>query len=295
MKPPTADFGVTIDFSRGEADPVRVFQSLARILDGFRRLDALMIGALDPDLKTALVLEDVEAGSITAWARNVLRRVDDEALRDIDWRKQVGTYLVKAKHCALEYLDQREQENEKARLVQLRADLQKLASEPDFRFLPRPTQIELPKLAVALDPIQEAKGLLGGADRLVVRSDERSQELDLSALKKPSAFADEPVVQSSSGQMPMVLLVRRPDYLGDAQWEFRHGKTVIEARVRDEVWLRRFREGDEVVLPGSALDCLVEYQYDYDARGELVLTKHAVLTVHKVIRAPGPQGQLPGT
>jgi hypothetical protein len=93
----------------------------------------------------------------------------------------------------------------------------------------------------------------------------------------------------------MVLLVRKPDYLGDTLWEFRHGRQTIDAHILDENWLNRFRAGREIIVPGSALDCLVEYQYGYDERGDLVSQKHDVVEVKRVINRDRTQGQLPGT
>jgi hypothetical protein len=130
MKPADADFGVTIDFAKGQSDPIRIFESLTILLDGFRKLDRVTVGAVDPHVEPIMVLEDVEANSITAWLRNSLRQIDDQALKDFDWRKQVGKYVVKCKYIVLEYLDQKEVKNEGERLRQLQGDLEKLAREP---------------------------------------------------------------------------------------------------------------------------------------------------------------------
>ena len=52
-----------------------------------------------------MVLEDVEASSLRVFLKNTLSRVDDEALKTLDWKPVVGRYLVKAKYLALEFLD----------------------------------------------------------------------------------------------------------------------------------------------------------------------------------------------
>jgi hypothetical protein len=189
MKPEQADFGVTVDFAKGESDPVKVFESITVLLDGFRKLDHITIGALDPDIQPIMVLEDIEASSITAWVANRLRQTDDQAIKDFDWKKQVGSFAVKAKYRVLEFLDQKVADNEHARLVSLRDDLAKLASEPQLRHLPLPGAIPLEDLVVPLDRIQEAKSLLSKADRLIIRSDDKEYEIDLSEQKKPSTWA----------------------------------------------------------------------------------------------------------
>jgi hypothetical protein len=55
---------VTVDFAKGKADPVKTFESMAVLLEGFRKFDHLMLGALDPHIETVMVLEDVEAAPL---------------------------------------------------------------------------------------------------------------------------------------------------------------------------------------------------------------------------------------
>lgn len=297
MKPADADFGVTVDFTRGVSDPVVVFEGITTLLEGFRQLDKVTIGALDPEIEPIMVLEDVEAASITAWIRNRLRQVDDQALKELDWRPQVGKYAVKAKYRVLEYLDERERANEAARLGQLREDLEQLAREADIRHIPLHAPIALGELTASLDRIQDAKRLLESSNRLIIKTEDREYEVDLtSSGKRPSAFLPAPVDSTHAGTMQMTLLVRKPDYLGNSLWEFRHGKEPVEAHVRDEDWLERFRSGQVLIAPGSALSCLVAYEYGYDTDGELRTRKHDVVKVFEVIHnPPGTQQRFPGT
>jgi hypothetical protein len=283
-----SDFGVTIDFAKGKSDPVKVFDALAQMLEGLRTFDDAIIGSIDPHLETTMVLQEVEANSITAWVRNRLRQVDDDALKEFDWKQQVGAYAVKAKYIALDYLDKKAAENENARLEQLRDDLMKIAQDASLRHPPLPATIDLKALATPLDQIQDAKKLLSKRDRVIVKSEGRHHELNLEVTKRPSDFIPTEKIESeASGTMPMTLLVRRPDYLGDTMWEFRHGRDAVNARIMDEEWLERFRSGAEVIVPGCALDCLVSYSYGYNASGELKTAKHDVVSVRKIINGSG--------
>ena len=116
MKPEDADFGITIDFDRGKSDPVMVFAAMTEMLQAVRTMDAILIGAVDPDLVPVMVLEDVEAASITSWVKNKLQAVDDQALKEFDWKQQIGSYAVKAKYRIIEYLDELGASNENERL-----------------------------------------------------------------------------------------------------------------------------------------------------------------------------------
>ena len=88
MKPADADFGVTVEFRKGKSDPVRVFQGLSILLDGFQQFDSVFLRAVDFRIEPIMVLEDVEANTITAWVRNRLRQVDDEAPKGMEWKSR---------------------------------------------------------------------------------------------------------------------------------------------------------------------------------------------------------------
>lgn len=289
MKPADADFGVTVDFKKGESDPVAVFEGISALLEGFKAFDRVAIGSLDPQIEPIMVLEDVEASSITTWLRTKLRQTDDQAIRDLDWKKQVGSFAVKAKYRALEYLDRKVDAQEQGRIAQLRDDLYKLAQQPEFEHLSLfKAPIPLEELVGPLDQIQDAKRLLERTGRVIVKTDEGEYEVDLTSTKKPSEYLIEPDYTSTSGEMDMYLLVRRPDYLGNAQWEFRHGKNAVNAHITDEEWLEKFRSGDEVIVPGNSLYCRVSYEYKYDKTGGLVSQKYNVVKVYRIIAPSGP-------
>lgn len=284
-----ADFGLTVEFEPGSSDPVRIYEAKARLLEAFKHFDRLVIGALDRDVEVQMVLQDIEAGSITTWVRNKLRAVDDTALKEFDWKQQVGTYAVKAKYLAVDYLNARIEKEETKRLENLREDLFKLALESGIRQLPLPDHIPMKELIRPLDEIQDAKRIMPRDTSLRIRSEEGTKSIDINATKTPSDYIGLLEEQLSHGEMEMTLLVRKPDYLGDTTWEFRHGNNRVLAHVLDDAWLDRFRRGEEVIVPGSALVCTVSYEYVYSHDGSLASSRHDVTRVHRAIGPAAPQ------
>ena len=83
---------VQIDFAKGTGDPRRVFDAAVLLIDGFEALDgAVTTGQLSD--QDPYRLEDIEAGSLKVWIRNLLERVDDRDLREGEWKKIVGKAL----------------------------------------------------------------------------------------------------------------------------------------------------------------------------------------------------------
>ena len=166
MRPDNAEFGITIDFEKGVSDPVKVFFAMAELLAATKEIDRLLFGAIDPALRPDMILEDVEAASITSWVRNKVVAIDDQALKQFDIKQQVGKYAVKAKYKILEYLDEKVSEEERERLRVLREDIYQLAAEERVRHLPLPDRITLADLVKPMDKIQDAKKLLGVGDQV---------------------------------------------------------------------------------------------------------------------------------
>ena len=80
-----------------------------------------------------MVLEEIEAGSIKVWLRNILSSTDDQALKGLDWKPAVGKYLVRAKYA---YLKWSNREGADGSLTALGREIQSIAKETDVLHLP---------------------------------------------------------------------------------------------------------------------------------------------------------------
>lgn len=71
------EFSVYIDFKKSEGDPSRIFRTMASLIETFEAIDKELIDILGAEAKVELVLDDIEAGSLRAWLRNVLIDLPD--------------------------------------------------------------------------------------------------------------------------------------------------------------------------------------------------------------------------
>src|SRR5438552_17609473 len=91
MPPPDADFS-------GQGDPRRIFDAASELIDGFEHLDEAVAGSADAAIRRLMVLEDIEAGSIRVWLSSFLKTIDDQGLREGEWKKAIGPVLFEAKY-----------------------------------------------------------------------------------------------------------------------------------------------------------------------------------------------------
>ena len=280
--PPQADFAFEIDFVRGEGSASRVFLAINDFIVGCERLDKELANAIDSNIETVMVLEDIEAGSIRVWLRNSLRAVEDDALKTLDWKPAVGKYLVRAKYAVIRWLDT---DTVPKNLPALAREIQQIAAETDVKHLP---DYRAPSPGALLEAIKDFQGvknqLVPGDKAFYIPSGGDAVEFNLSVRLDLDKIADLAVRETIvSPPATLILAVKKPDYLGDSKWELRHGKRVISAKIEDEDWLRRFQNRQVDVRPGDALKCDVRIEHLYGHDNELLTERYTVLRVHDVL------------
>jgi hypothetical protein len=78
-------------------------------------------------------------------------------------------------------------------------------------------------------------------------------EINTSFEVVPEVLKDNLVKESLESTVPMILIVKRPDFLGDSRWEFRHGKQPIDAKLIDATWITEFRNGNHCTSAGRRM------------------------------------------
>ena len=288
--PERADFALYIDFQKGTGSPQRIFQAADAMIRALQQLDHVLCNAIDGEIQPVMVLEEVEAGSLRIWLANILDAIDDQALKELDWKPAIGKYLVRAKYVVIEWANS----GEAARLPNLRKRIQQIATETDVRHIPAYSEPATADLVGALGQIEKAKRYLTTGDRITyIAPDEGEQEFDLSVSWSPDAIAAMATAETVRfPAAPMILTVKRPDYLGTSKWDFRFGRRTIGAKIEDMDWLGAFHRREKDVRPGDALRCLVAIEHSYGYDRELVAEKYTVERVLEVLEAHTPMDDL---
>ena len=279
---PEADFAFEIDFQRGEGSASRVFAATYDFIKACERIDRELASAIDSNIETVLMLEDIEAGSIKTWLKNALKAADDDALKKLDWKPLVGQYLVRAKYAILRWTDSPAGPR---RLPDLAKEIQLIAQQTDVRHLPDYRAPAPDALVQAIRDFQGVKEHLLPADRAIyIPKVGPSLEMNLTLRLDVAEIEDLAVKETLTfPPAPMIMAVKKPDYLGDSKWELRHGKRSISAKIEDEDWLRRFQGRRVDVRPGDALKALVRIEHLYGHDNELLSERFTLTKVDEVL------------
>jgi len=282
LPPAGATFALVIDFEKGTPNPQRVFQAAEAMIVAMQGLDHTLCASVDSTIRPDMMLEDIEAGSIKVWLSNQLARVDDEGLKTLEWKPIVGKYLVRAKYAVIRWSNK---EGKDGTLSGLARELRTIASETDIKYLPDYAPPSVAEIADGVKKIDKAKSYLLPGDKIKLNSDAEGEvsfnlavrwtdeELSNLAVKETTTFE----------KMPVILIVKRPDYLGNSKWDFRLGKSAISAKIEDLRWLARFRAREIDIRPGDALRCLAKIEHRYGFDNELIIEEYTVTEVQSVL------------
>jgi hypothetical protein len=265
---------------------------MSGMIDSFQSLDRALVSSIDVSIEPVLMLEDIEAGSLRTWLRAVIESLDDDALRSGEKKRIIGAYLVKSKYIALKFLEDKDRLPSRDDLSRLQRELVSAAQETGVNWMPAYIPVPLPKLLGSIQSVGEAVSQLGSKDKATFISADGDADLNRTLLFSLSDMEELLTMEIISNDSPMILKVKKPDYLGESKWEFVLTRGV-EAKILDTEWLLRFQNRLEDVRPGDALRALVRTEIRYGFEGDVIGTTYTVLKVIEVLRFNPPvQGRL---
>jgi hypothetical protein len=281
-QPLEADFGIEIDFQSGTDAPSRVFKAMTALIDAFQIIDRELANSV-AKIEPVLLLEDIETGSIKTWLKTQLESLDDQSLKSGEWKKVLGIFLVRAKYIIIDYLSDKATISSKGELEELQGKLLEAAKQTDILSIPTYRPMPLEHVADSIRMISLATQPLKESDLARYLSSEGNIDFNLSFRIKAESFDAFIVREIITNQTTLILKVKKPDFLGDSRWEFRHENHAMEVGMADFEWLQRFRQRAIVLRPGDAIKALVETSVKYSFEGEVIGTTHTILKVLEII------------
>jgi len=226
-------FVLQIDYQKDSVRPSRVFRAMSEMIEGFQSLDRNLVQAFPIRVTPELLLEDIQTGSLRTIIKNVLTGIDDEAIRNLEWKKAIGGFLLQGKHAVIRWIEHREQIENRQALEKLAHEIKLLAEGTQVLHLPIYAPPPLPLLIKDLATISGAVNQLGPNDHATYEAAGVTSGFN-NNFHVDAEFAEELLTDETITNRPEVLLqVKKPDYLGESMWEFVHAGHVIRAKIVD--------------------------------------------------------------
>lgn len=281
-------FDIYIDYVKGDGDPSRVFHAMGDLIDTFAQLDQTLAGVISEAPETELVLEDVQAASLKSRLRNIIGGVPDEALKDGDWKKLLGHFLIQAKYLVCYWLKENPQITSLDQVQTLQDRIQQAAELTQARYLPIYRPIDNKNLLGVIAEIDRSISLLDPRD--VVRYESPYGNI---VLPHTQHVHEDLIRQLLTKQIYVsdderIVKVKKPDFLGRSQWVLKYAGHSIYATIDHIEWLNDFQSGRIDVKPGDSLRVLMHEEVFYGHNMEVVHVTHSVREVIVVLRPSLP-------
>jgi hypothetical protein len=283
---PHSDFCIEIDYAKNSPNPSRVFRAMSDLIEALQSVDSTLAESLAIRLEPVLLLEDIEAGSIKAWLAQKIENVDDDALKSGDYKKVIGSYLVKGKYAVVDFLNKKTEIKSGTDIEPLEKELLSLAERTDIKqLLPIYQPVSRQKLLNDVNKISSALEPLTDSDKVsFIDADGRKTGFNLTLSIAPETIDELLTREAITYRADMILKVKRPDFLGDSKWEFRYDRKPFIAKVADQEWLFRYRNSEIPLNPGDALKAHVETTVRYGHEGDVVSIQHTILRIIEIIK-----------
>jgi hypothetical protein len=291
----TGEFCLEIRFEQNSERPDRVFRAMTELIDACQALDHTLADSVSAKIQPSLLLQDVQASSIKVWLRTALESLDDDALKELNWKKGVGAYLVKAKYRAIQFLADKPRITSRSELQLLQNDLKQLAAETDVKHLPSYEPVSLPKLLHNFEAVEAGLSHLTEHDTAFYETNEGAVKLNPEFHIEPGTIERLLTRETIRNELTAILKVKKPDYLGESMWQLVFEDRAIEAKVSDTEWLTKFQNREIDVRPGDSLRALFEVTAHYGFENQLIARHYAILKVLEVVCAVSSQQHLPFT
>jgi hypothetical protein len=277
------EYEVVVDFSPGTEDPARIFESMSSLIHAFSQLDEHLASSVAAEIRPKAVLQAVEIGSLRTKLRVFLESIDDEALKELSWKKLVGGYLLKAKKRIVRWLGEKESIDDRSQLEDLQQELRQLAEETSVRWIPVYEVIPIRVLLLDIVALRDAVAPLTEGDSAAFGVGTEEIAINRQFTVSDEQIEDLLVDRVVSDRRERVMQVKRPDYLGKSMWDLREQGHTVRAKISDESWLQSFQDRRELVRPGDYLRVILETRLGYDENKELVFQDYDVKEVKQVI------------
>jgi hypothetical protein len=272
------EISLVIDYVPGRNLAVDVLKGAMELIESLDHLDAVLLSSVDTSLEPVSILNDVRHSSLKMMLARALRKLPDNHLATLEWRKWAGEILVKGKYLLLQAL-----ESDTPALHRVMTAL-----EPDYKRAPAGligySSPSIVDVQGALDKVAKARANFPG-QKVTIQTE--LGDVDLPDTVTMVADALLGVAESSvTNKGSEFFKVKAPDYLGNSQWTVLRNGRQVRVDMVHQGWLDSYHERKIILLPGDSLECRYEETVKYDANHNEVDRRLAIIEVLRVISPP---------
>ncbi|QCD61608.1 hypothetical protein [Tenacibaculum maritimum] len=276
-------YEIRLDFKRETENPSRLFRAFAEMIESVNSLDFLIAETVNTSVKSKIVLDDIEKGSIIGRFWSALTINEDSKIDNSPDKKEIEEYIEESRAESLKFIS--EQKSSVEDLDKLADNLKKIAEEKSLSDSFNYAEPDILKLAKTINKINDSTQELNQDESFELKSNSKTikniksgtDKIDIDAVE--NALTENEIINETE----MIYLIKKPDFLGDSAWSFKHGNKSASIKISHSSWLEEFHSGKIVVVPGDSLKVMVKQTSKYNTNGYLISDKKEIIEVIDVI------------
>lgn len=229
-------------------------------------------------------LTDIEYSSIKTRVAQVVRGIPDDAIKDLEWRKLVGHFLLKAKYWLLEYL-------EKSPTIESKNDLESIATKinKELAIIGKGQDLLIDYTNLyfflnAMAGVQKLTDKMNKEDAFEYKSSFGNAVIRNGISVNKGKILTELGQQSIENVTTEILKAKKIELLNDKpMWHFLRGKKPISAIMLDINWLNDFHSRKVIIQSNDSLKVRMRTTLTYSNNYTETKTKYEIVEVLEVI------------
>lgn len=276
-------YEIKLEFNKNTENPSRLFYSFAEMIDSINELNIVLAKTIDTSVNSKIILEDIEKGSILAKLYDELVIYENGKIENVESKCKIEKYLESSRNATLNFISQDKSTVEDLNI--LKEELNDIATENKVVDTFNYGEPDILDLAKTINKISSSTQPLSEGEQFVIKSNnvETPNVVTKSTTHVNIELLEDSLTKEEFNQDYITYYkIKRPDFLGDSQWDFKYGNRTIKAKITDTEWLEKFKKGEVIVTPGDSLKVKVSQSNKYGANGYLISEKVEIIMVLEV-------------
>lgn len=267
-----------------EKNAIEAFAQIIKFYEILQAFDKSVIRNINAAYIPEYGLENVEYGSLKTRLVQILKAIPDELIQDLEWKKIIGFFLVKAKYRLIKFLSEENKIESREQIKkitdEINNDIKQIGNEHHLLV----TEIsEYVILNVADDLSKEVNNL---KDKELLEYKSKAGN----TFVQKGVYINKPKILFELGEKTIVnetteiLKVKKVDLLSDIpKWDFLQSKKPLSAKMLDTEWLNSFHSRQVNIQPEDALAVTLRTIHTYTPSYKSKKTDFEIIKVLSVI------------
>jgi hypothetical protein len=278
-----SSYEIKLEFDKNTENPSRLFYSFAEMIDSVNKLDIVIARTINSTISSKIVLDDVEKGSIIAKLWNELVISEDGKIDNGEPLGNVKDYVEDSRKAVINFVSNNKSSVED--LEKLSSEIEEIAENKNVSETFNYAEPNLIELAKSINEIKNSTNALNDSEGFILTNEgkEASQIIKNGGEKIDIELVEKHLTKEEFVNVCHAYFkIKKPDFLSDSQWDFKHGSKSVKVKILHQEWLDKFHNGEVVVIPGDSLKVKIKQTNKYNQNGYLISEKVEIIEVLEI-------------